>query len=1160
VNSFVSKRLFISYGHDEHTSLAHRLREDLNNRGHEVWFDDDRLNPGLDWECFIEKGLEHLAADKQNAALLLLLTPHAVRRPDGFCLNEVARALNRGLRIIPLMVVESEPPLSICRIQWLDMRNCFPIQERENYYRPRFSRLLRAVEEGELDFEGNQQRLLRVLQPLEFDADTLLHLPKFTGRNWVFAAIQQWLEHPRKDLAPKHRVFWISGGPGVGKTALSAVLSSRYLEVAALHLCKFGHTQKSDPRRVVMSIVYQLTTQLPEYEAQLGAMDIELLTKDDARTLFDNLLVQPLNKLSRPNRVIIILIDALDEATRDGRNELASFIAAEFHKTPDWLRLIITSRPEKAVTAPLQGLNPFILNTEVEENRNDLREYLGRELASVLQGRQDCDRIIEHILARSEGVFLYIERVCDDLRRGNLSLDQLDRFPQGLGGVFWQFFERQFSDIDWFKKNIRPALRAVLAAREPLPLQILKSLFGWSGEEKFDFTRALGSLFPVTQQGGNETIKPYHKALVDWLENEATAGAYYVSVTEGHSLLGGAGRKAIQSTTMDPQGYYVRHTLYHLQQCDRDTEAANLAGSERFRLLRLQLGLKSLFLSYSLDALEIANQLCGDLERLGHNVWRRRESGWIESEWSAGSADVVIALMSTQSIRQGSLSFQETSTAVSDGKIVLPVKAQRRHLPVPLHLSRRQAVDLSASYEVGLLEVQRFLEGRESVRQTALVRQREFGADDLRTLESFQELAALLVSEGMLGEAEGYYKQVLEGRKRHLGESHLQTLNTMRAIAGLRVAQGNIEEARKIYADILAVRESTIGIDQPETLESVYELAEVLEAMGQSAEAEPLYRRALIGFERVLGPDHPSVAQSVNRLAAITSAQGKFAEAEILYRRALELREKSLGPTHRDTIASLDNLGLLLLGQGRYQDALSIMKRSVGLWRQLLGNDSGSAVLQRDIGVSQQRIGDIYKATGDLGASLSYYRDSHTITMHLAQADPGNEGWQRDLAILWIKIGEVLMAQDNLLEALKAFRDSRAIFERLAMADPANAGSPRDLSVSWIKIGEVLMAQGNLLDAQKAFRDSHAILERLAMAGPANASLLREIVCGYRNIGDALRKQGKITEAALTYTSALAIMEKLAIADPTNDQWHADLAELRSYLTVTKPKKVTGSH
>jgi hypothetical protein len=134
---FVTQRIFLSYGHDEHVSLAIHLRDDLRDRKHTVWFDEERLLPGHDWEAFIEKGLEHLAADKANAAVILLLTPHSVRRPDGYCLNEVARALGRGLRIIPLMVVESEPPLSICRIQWLDMRQCLPIHEKEAFYRRR---------------------------------------------------------------------------------------------------------------------------------------------------------------------------------------------------------------------------------------------------------------------------------------------------------------------------------------------------------------------------------------------------------------------------------------------------------------------------------------------------------------------------------------------------------------------------------------------------------------------------------------------------------------------------------------------------------------------------------------------------------------------------------------------------------------------------------------------------------------------------------------------------------------------------------------------------------------------------------------------------------------------------------------------------------------
>lgn len=565
---FVAKRVFISYGHDEHMALALRLREDLKKRGHDVWFDADRLPPGQDWELNIEKGLEWAAADKANAAVILLLTPYSVRRPDGYCLNEVARALSRGLQIIPVMVVESEPPLSICRIQWLDMKECIPIHEKGEQYQLKFERLLKALEEDHLDFEGTQQRLLKYLRPLEFDTDILNHVEKFTGRQWVFNAIRQWLDEP-----PEQRVFWICGGPGVGKTALSAILSSRYREVVALHLCKFGHAQKSDPRSVVTSIVYQLSTQLPDYEARLARMDLEVLTKDDATTMFDNLLVQPFSKLNTPDRAIVILIDALDEATTDGYNQLAAFVANEFSKTPDWLRLIITSRPENAVTSPLHGLNPFVLNTETEDNREDIRNYIRRELETQFQKRIDAKSIVEQVLDRSEGVFLYVERVCHDVRSGLLSLDRLNEFPRGLSGIFLQFFNRLVwiddkdkprPDYERYRGEFRPALRAIFAARDPLPTEILQRLFDWKEEELQDFTRTLGSLFPVTRESGAEVIKLYHKSLADWLADETKAGPYFVSVVEGHRLLAERGWQCYVTSIFTIPHYFLTHLPFHL--------------------------------------------------------------------------------------------------------------------------------------------------------------------------------------------------------------------------------------------------------------------------------------------------------------------------------------------------------------------------------------------------------------------------------------------------------------------------------------------------------------------------------------------------------------------------------------------------------------------
>jgi hypothetical protein len=238
----------------------------------------------------------------------------------------------------------------------------------------------------------------------------------------------------------------------------------------------------------------------------------------------------------------LIVIDALDEAGESGRNPLVEMLARNAQRLPDWLGLVVTSRPEFDVKTPLQALNPLPLDTQSESNRADIRDYLRRELASPLQNRPDADRLVEQILEKSEGVFLYVERFCDDVHRGHLSLDRPEQFPQGLGGIFAQYFQRQFADAEQFERTIEPMLGAILAAREPLPVAILQQLFGWRETELRKWLRTLGSLFPATTESDHEVIKPYHKSLADWLVDKAKAGAYFVFPQQNLWVPSGSGR------------------------------------------------------------------------------------------------------------------------------------------------------------------------------------------------------------------------------------------------------------------------------------------------------------------------------------------------------------------------------------------------------------------------------------------------------------------------------------------------------------------------------------------------------------------------------------------------------------------------------------------
>jgi len=573
---FTPMRIFLSYGHDDNEELVRRIKADLEKRGHDVWFDKNEIKFGDEWRRAITDGILN------SQRVVSFLSKHSTRDP-GVCRDEIAIAIGVKGGNIQTILVESEqevqPPVNIGHIQWLDMHDWKeghgdvhvtkdePVvgdAAWEQWYQANQAEIVRVVESDESRrFAGEIETLNDHLKPIKSEARICQLLSKgFYGREWLFKSVEEW----RQDTKLDSRLFWIMGAPGVGKSAFAAQLThTRGDTVIAAQFCEWDKPDHRNAPRVVRSLAFQLATRLPDYRKILLALpEIAELDRKDAAELFDYLLANPLRSVIHGARDrYLIVIDALDEAGEAGRNPLVEMLARNAQRLPDWLGLVVTSRPEFDVKTPLQALNPFPLDTQSESNRADIRDYLRRELASPLQTRPDADRLVEQILERSEGVFLYVERFCSDVQHGHLSLNRPEQFPQGLGGIFCQYFQRQFPDLEKFRKDVRPALRAILAAREPLPVEIPQRLFNWQDEELRDFTRPLGSLFPVTTEGGAEVIKPYHRSLADWLANEATAGAYFVSLMEGHRMLAEAGLREFCETKR-LSSYFRDNLLYHL--------------------------------------------------------------------------------------------------------------------------------------------------------------------------------------------------------------------------------------------------------------------------------------------------------------------------------------------------------------------------------------------------------------------------------------------------------------------------------------------------------------------------------------------------------------------------------------------------------------------
>ena len=110
--------------------------------------------------------------------------------------------------------------------------------------------------------------------------------------------------------------------------------------------------------------------------------------------------------------------------------------------------------------------------------------------------------------------------------------------------------------------------------------------------------------------------------------------------------------------------------------------------------------------------------------------------------------------------------------------------------------------------------------------------------------------------------------------------------------------------------------------------------------------------------------------------------------------------------------------------------------------------DPANAAWQFDLGVSNERLGDLAVKRGKLDEALVFHNNRIDIISSLAARDPGNAAWQRDLSVSLNKLGDLAAAQGDLAGALRYSTESKTIRERLAASDPANAEWQRDLAMS----------------------------------------------------------------------------------------------------------------
>lgn len=272
----------------------------------------------------------------------------------------------------------------------------------------------------------------------------------------------------------------------------------------------------------MLTLAYQLSTQLPEYRSYLLNLklnDIEYDFKDSLISLFDILFLKPLRHI-KSDRPLVFVIDALDELTKftEQGTPFLSLLTDGFTRLPEWFGLMVTSRPDPELLRRMKSLDPLILQADNESNINDLLQFTREKLRNM--GLSPSADIIGNLVNRSFGNILYLKETLAEVQKGRISIENIDSFPIGLSDYYSQFFDRQFSDKFRYRELVKPLLELLTVVNSPLPISLISQILEWDDYKLDDALLELGGLFPLE----NNCIRPFHKSVADWLVNPDLSG------------------------------------------------------------------------------------------------------------------------------------------------------------------------------------------------------------------------------------------------------------------------------------------------------------------------------------------------------------------------------------------------------------------------------------------------------------------------------------------------------------------------------------------------------------------------------------------------------------------------------------------------------------
>lgn len=280
---------------------------------------------------------------------------------------------------------------------------------------------------------------------------------------------------------------------------------------------------------------------------------------DDA---FKKALLFPLLEVEPPKNCLFLLVDSIDEGqilnspqtgTKDSRKDnnndnisktIAELLANHHHLFPQWLLLVCTARRQsKTISRMFTGFRKISLD-DLRKSQvvRDVQQYILARLDQEDALRQHISRdtaeMLNQLHIKSNGCFLYLEKVLDGVAENFIVLREVREIPGTLNGLYLWLCQRLFSRKQFAK--VQPLLNVILAAKLPITQDILFKCVKTSHVTITieDFNRRLHLLRRVISVSRAGAIMLFHHSFSEWLlDVKHCTQKYLCSSAEGHAML-----------------------------------------------------------------------------------------------------------------------------------------------------------------------------------------------------------------------------------------------------------------------------------------------------------------------------------------------------------------------------------------------------------------------------------------------------------------------------------------------------------------------------------------------------------------------------------------------------------------------------------------------